>query len=124
MLETDWFEAAKASPGPFLFVAEAVFFYLREQEVRKALRQIADHFPGSEIVLDTVMRRALKGGNKDFAKKKMEVRFTWSIENPKEIDGWGIGLRLVESRSMFDVPDRLSPRVAHPTSRAWRTHSS
>jgi O-methyltransferase involved in polyketide biosynthesis len=107
-------ETVRRSPGPYFLVAETVFVYLEEAQVKDALGQIANGFPEVTIALDTVGRRAVDIGNKDFAKRKMAARFQWACEDPIAIQHWKIGLRLVESRTMADVPDCLWPRLPFP----------
>jgi hypothetical protein len=42
------------------------------------------------------------------------ARFEWACGGPREIERWNIGLRLVESRTMLDVPDGLRLRLSLP----------
>ena len=111
VLERGWVEEVRRSPGPYFFVAEAVFVYLREDEVKDALGRIARDFPGSIFAFDTATGRAVNSGNEDFARKRMQARFSWACSDPREIEGWNLGLRLVVSRTMADVPAPLNPKV-------------
>ncbi len=104
-------DAVRRGPGPYLFVAETVFVYLEEQQVKAALGQIAAAFPRATIVLDTVTRLGVDGGNRDFARREMAARFVWACDDPASIEGWNIGLRLSASRTMGDVPEGLWPRL-------------
>jgi O-methyltransferase involved in polyketide biosynthesis len=112
VLDPDWIAAVRQSPGPYFFVAETVFVYLKEHEVKAALAQIAENFPGVNIAFDTLGRRGVEGGNKDHARHKLEARFAWACNDPREIESWNIGLRLVESRSVADVPEPLQSRLS------------
>jgi O-methyltransferase involved in polyketide biosynthesis len=114
VLKPDWIEAVRRSPGPYFLVAETVFVYLEEAQVKDALGHIASGFPHVTIALDTLGRRAADSGNRDFARRKMAARFVWVCEDPIAIQQWNIGLRLVESRTVADVPDCLWPRLSLP----------
>jgi O-methyltransferase involved in polyketide biosynthesis len=114
VLDAGWMVSVRQSPGPYFFVAETVFVYLREQEVKAALAQIAGTFPSVSIAFDTTSRKAVDSGNRDHARQKMAARFAWACEDPRDIEGWNIGLRLVESRSIVDVPEPLKPRLSLP----------
>jgi O-methyltransferase involved in polyketide biosynthesis len=114
VLEADWIAAVRRSPPPYLLVAETVFVYLEEAQVKAALEQIARGLPGATIALDTAARRAVEGGNRDHAKLKIAARFAWACEDPRAIQDWGVGLQLVESRTVADVPDDLWPRLPLP----------
>lgn len=115
VVDPGWIETVRRSPGPYFFVAETVLIYLEEAQVRTALAQIARSFPAAGIAFDTVGRKGIEGGNKDHANRKLAARFAWACGDPHEIEGWEIGLRVAESRSMADVPDSLQPRLT------WKT---
>jgi O-methyltransferase involved in polyketide biosynthesis len=112
ILDSSWIAAVRQSPGPYCFVAEAVLIYLTEPEVKTALGQIAANFPGATIAFDTTTRKGIERGNKDHARRNLGARFVWACEAPGEIEGWKIGLRLVESHSMFEIPGTLRSRVS------------
>jgi O-methyltransferase involved in polyketide biosynthesis len=120
VLDADWMATVRQSTGPYFFVAEAVFVYLREQEVKTALAQIAGTFPCVNIAFDTTSRRAVEGANKDHERRKLGARFTWACEDPREIERWNIGLRLVESRTPVDVPEPLNSRLSLPMRTSFR----
>jgi O-methyltransferase involved in polyketide biosynthesis len=120
ILDSGWMAAVRLSPGPYCFVAETVFIYLTEQQVKAALAQIAGNFPSACIAFDTATLRAISRGNEDHARRKLEARFAWSCEDPREIERWKIGLRLVESRSPMDVPESLRSRLSLPMRAALR----
>ena len=119
ILDPGWMAAVRQSPGPYCFVAEAVFIYLTEEQVRGALAQIASNFPGVSIAFDTGIRKAMNHENEDHARRKLGARFAWACEDPEEIEGWKIGLRLVESRTIGDVPDSLRSRLSLPMRAAF-----
>jgi O-methyltransferase involved in polyketide biosynthesis len=120
IVDPGWMAAVRQSPGPYCFVAEGVFIYLTEQEVKAALAQIAGNFPRASIAFDTATLRAISYENKDHARRKLEARMAWACEDPREIERWKIGLRLVESRTLKDIPDSLGSRLSLPMRAAFR----
>jgi O-methyltransferase involved in polyketide biosynthesis len=124
VLDAGWMETVRACPAPYLFVAETVFIYLEEADVKSALAQIARNFPGAGIALDTGSRRAVTGGNKDFVRRKMAARFAWACDDPRTIESWNIGLRLIESLPLTDVPDPLRSRLSLPVRASFRLLNS
>jgi len=53
VLEDAWMEVVEIhSPRPFLFLAETVFVYLTEAQVKSLMLKLRDHFPGAELVFD------------------------------------------------------------------------
>ncbi len=120
VLDPGWMTAVRESPGPYCFVAEAVFIYLTQPEVKAALAQIAANFPRLSIAFDTTTRAVINHENNDHARRKLEARFAWACEDPREIELWNIGLRLVESRTLMNVPDSLRSRLPLPMRAALR----
>ncbi len=112
VLDPDWIEAVRRSPGPYFFVAETVLVYLPEPRVKDALSQIARSFPGATIAFDTANRGAVNRGNRDFVRRNIAARFAWACEDPIEIERWNIGLRLLESPIPRNVFDALKPRLS------------
>jgi O-methyltransferase involved in polyketide biosynthesis len=115
ILDSSWIAAVCQSPGPYCFVAEAVLIYLAEQDVKAALGQIAANFPGASIAFDTITSKVVERANKDHASKNLGARFAWACEAPEQIESWRIGLRLVASRSIGNVPATLRPRLSLST---------
>jgi O-methyltransferase involved in polyketide biosynthesis len=53
VLEDAWLEAVKVhSQHHFLFLAEGVFIYFTEAQVKQLVLTLRDHFPGAELVFD------------------------------------------------------------------------
>jgi O-methyltransferase involved in polyketide biosynthesis len=120
ILDPGWIAAVRQSPGPHCFVAEGVFVYLTEPEVKAALAQIAANFPHACIAFDTATLKGINHENQDHARRNLDARFRWSCEDPREIERWKIGLRLMESRSLMEVPDSLRSRLSLPLRAALR----
>jgi O-methyltransferase involved in polyketide biosynthesis len=112
VLDPGWMATVRQSPGPYFFVSEAVFIYLTEEEVKAALAQIAANFPGASIAFDTATRKGISHANKEHARRELGARFAWACEDPGEIERWKIGLCLVESRPLLDIPDSFRPRLS------------
>jgi O-methyltransferase involved in polyketide biosynthesis len=114
VLDPGWMAAVRESPGPYFFVAEAVFIYLTEPEVKAALARIAGNFPRAGIAFDTGTLKALSHENQEHARRHLDARFAWACEDPREVERWDIGLRLVESRSLADVTASVRSRLSLP----------
>ena len=120
VVDPRWMDAVRASPAPYCFVAEAVFIYLQEAEVKTTLAQIAANFPRASIAFDTATPRVVSHENQDHARRNLDARFTWSCQDPREIERWGIGWSLAESRTLMDIPGDLRRRLSLPLRAALR----
>lgn len=52
--------------------------------------------------------------------RALDARFSWAGEDPREMEHGKMGLRLVESRTLANVPDSLQQRLSLPMRAAFR----
>jgi len=106
MLEPAWLEAVRVHRGrPFLFLAEGVFMYFAEAQVKSLVLTLRDHFPGAELVFDAWRPFEIWLGN--FV---LGGLLRWGFWRGQELGGWGDGIRLLDEWGYFDRPEpRLHP---------------
>jgi O-methyltransferase involved in polyketide biosynthesis len=120
VLENAWLEAVKVhSPRPFLFLAETVFVYFTEAQVKSLVLTLRDHFPGAELVFDGWRPFEVWLGNRYFSLSNSQFTglLRWGFWRGQEIEGWGDpstslragGIRLLDEWGFFDQPE---PRLA------------
>jgi O-methyltransferase involved in polyketide biosynthesis len=107
VLDTDWFDTVSAARGPYLFVCEAVFVYLAEEQVRTVLSRLAHWFAGSVIAFDTAGAAMLRNQHRNGSMHAVAARMQWVCEDPLEVEPWG--LTLLQTRT-FATPQ---PEVAN-----------
>jgi O-methyltransferase involved in polyketide biosynthesis len=110
-----WLEAVKApedlavhSPHPILFLAETVFVYFTEAQVKSLILKLYHHFPGAELVFDACSPLHAWVTNRQISRSKLGARFKWGIWSSRKIEGWGAGIRLLNEWGFFDDP---TPRL-------------
>jgi O-methyltransferase involved in polyketide biosynthesis len=111
VLDPGWIAAVQANPGPYFFAAEAVLVYLNEPQVRQALGLIVGQFPGARIALDTAGGWIIANQHRHDTLKTMQARMTWACDDPRELERWGLGLRLRESRDLSQLPPAVRRTV-------------
>jgi O-methyltransferase involved in polyketide biosynthesis len=104
-LDEDWLTAVADRPGPYFFVADGVLTYLPEQQVTAALARLAQRFPGALIALDTYPRATYERQHKLAARKNMQARWQWAVDDPRTLER--LGLRVVESATITRPPAAL-----------------
>jgi O-methyltransferase involved in polyketide biosynthesis len=110
VLEDAWLEAVRVhSQRPFLFLAEAVFVYFTEAQVKLLVLALRDHFPGAELVFDGWKPFEIWVGNRHLSPCKFAGLMQWGIWYGQRIEGWGDGIRLLDEWGFFDQPE---PRLA------------
>jgi O-methyltransferase involved in polyketide biosynthesis len=106
VLEPAWLEAVRAHRGrPFLFLAEGVFMYFEEAQVKSLVLTLREQFPGAELVFDGWRPFEIWLGN-----RVLGGLLRWGFLRGQELEGWGDGIRLLDEWGYFDRPEpRLAP---------------
>jgi O-methyltransferase involved in polyketide biosynthesis len=117
VLEDTWLKAVAApaglkvqSPRPFLFLAETVFVYLIEAQVKSLVLTLRDHFPGAELVFDGWRPFEVWLGNRYLSNSQFAGIMHWGFWRGQELEGWGRqgtgdGIRLLDEWGYFDRPE-------------------
>ena len=126
VLEDTWLEAVSVhrlgnhpvGERPFLFLAEGVFAYFEEAQVKSLVLTLLNRFPGSEMVFDVFSPFGVWEFSLAVSRSKLSARLHWGIWHIQEIEGWGDpstsrragGIRLLDEWGFFDQPEpRLAP---------------
>jgi O-methyltransferase involved in polyketide biosynthesis len=110
VLETAWLEAVKVhSQRPYLFLAENVFVYFMEDQVKSLVLRLGDHFHGAELVFDGWTPFFVWLGNRQLSSSKFGGLLHWGFWRSKEIEDWGEGIHMLGQWGFFDKPE---PRMA------------
>jgi O-methyltransferase involved in polyketide biosynthesis len=100
----------------FLFLAEGVFVYFEEAQVKLFVQTLLERFPGAELVFEALSPYIVRMNNLRFALSKMGARFNWGLKRGKDIENWGQGICLLDEWRPFDNPE---PRLDHVR---WMRH--
>jgi len=98
---------------PFFFLAEGVFMYFEEEQVKSFVLWLRDHFPGAELVCDAFSPYIVRANNLRFriSSTKLSARYHWGLKNGEDIEGWGDEICLLDQWGIFDRPE---PRLPYP----------
>jgi O-methyltransferase involved in polyketide biosynthesis len=109
VLEPAWVDVVRASPGPYLFVAEAVLLYFTPDQVEQAITLIAANFPEAVLALDTGGQVMADAVNRNDVMRDMGARMTWICQDPAEVER--LGVRLLDSRTFAQPQPELRARM-------------
>ncbi len=113
-LEEAWLDAVAASrqegvhfPRPCLFLAETVFVYFTEDQVKSLVLRLCDRFPGAELVFDGWRPFEVWLGNRYFSLSSSPFAglMRWGFWRGQELEGWGDGIHLLDAWGFFDQPE-------------------
>jgi O-methyltransferase involved in polyketide biosynthesis len=112
VLEDAWLDTVNAhGQRPFLFLAETVFVYFAEVQVKLLVLRLRDHFLGAELVFDGWRPFEVWVGNRYLANSLGAGLMRWGLWRGQEIEGWGSAspaggsIRLLDEWSFFDLPE-------------------
>ena len=113
IFENTWMDAIPAQKrSPILFASEGVLVYFPEEQVKSLVLNLRNHFPGTELVIDTQSKYIVTMNNLRFklSRFKPSARFQWGFSRGKDIESWGAGIRLLHGCHIFDESE---PRLNH-----------
>jgi len=80
-----WFEAVPFDPEKgIIFLAAGVLHYLKEDQVKDLLADMAEHFPGGVFVFDYISRKNLRHGNTQIRMTQNDTAITFYMENAED----------------------------------------
>ena len=103
VLEEGWRDTIGSyGPRPFLFLAEGVFMYLTEAQVRRLVLTLRNRFPGAELVFDAYSPIHVLRHNLQYAAGSIQFPTRWGIWRGREMEAWGGGIRQLGEWGYFD----------------------
>jgi O-methyltransferase involved in polyketide biosynthesis len=125
VLNEVWIAAVKHdASNKILLIAEGLFPYFTEEEHRKIFRYLADHFPGQEMLFQTMAPSLIQGlvQYSNLSKMSTNVEICWGLEDSTQVsDLLDPRVRFVEEFPLLagryeQLPDpikqKLSPAAA------------
>ena len=108
--DESWFNALGGQPrGAWLFVAEGVFMYFAEAQVRSLVVGLRAHFPAAELVFDAFSPFIVRANNLRMSLSRMSARYHWGLSRGQDVERWAPGIHLLSEWFPFSRPE---PRLA------------
>jgi methyltransferase (TIGR00027 family) len=106
VLDSAWLsEIGAYRPRPALFLAEGVFMYFDEAQVKSLVLTMKEHFPGAELVFDAYSPFLRWSHNLRVARKRVGAHLHWALKDPQDLERWSDGIRLLDERFPFQYPE-------------------
>jgi len=118
VLDHRWIsDTAAIQNDKVLFLAEGLFMYLPEKEVKALFRKLATTFHNSQLVFETVHRKYTRGLRKKMVELKMKRNagtsagsaYTYGLRRAEDMEQYADNLKVSEEWSYFEEPD-LKPK--------------
>jgi methyltransferase (TIGR00027 family) len=106
VLESAWLDTVSAhSQRPFLFLAEGVFMYFEEAQVKSLVLTLRDRFPGAELVFDAFSPIMRWGHNIRVTRTRVGDHLHWALKHGQDLERWSAGIHLLDKRYPFQFPE-------------------
>lgn len=106
VLEDSWIEVVETHrQRPCLFLAEGVFMYFTEDQVKSLVLRLKEYFLGAELVFDAYSPFMRLAHNLRVIRKRIGTRLNWDLKHSQDLEGWGTGIRLLDERFPFQFPE-------------------
>jgi methyltransferase (TIGR00027 family) len=115
VLNYSWMDRLKERhQGPFLFLAEGLFMYLPQEDVKKLVIELHRTFPGSFLVCEMANSIIQKTPMKELTKFKMRNQlhlgkgafYSSGISNGKDVERWAHGIKYLGDWSYSDENEK------------------
>jgi methyltransferase (TIGR00027 family) len=120
VFDSGWLsEVGAHRPRPFLFLAEGVFMYFDNVQVKSLVLALHEHFPGAELVFDAYSPFLKWSHNLRVTRKRIGAHLHWALKHPKDLQGWSDlstslrtgSIRLLDDWGFFDDPTPRLDRI-------------
>lgn len=98
-----WLESVPRD-RPVAVVADGVFMFLTEQELRQLLSRIVAHFPTGQIAFNAATAFQVKLANRHPAVKRTGATLQWSFDDPRALEIFDPTLKFAEERMIIESP--------------------
>jgi methyltransferase (TIGR00027 family) len=109
VLNSAWLDTVSAhGQRPFLFLAEGVFMYFDEAQVKSLVLTLRDRFPGAELVFDAFSPFMRWAHNFKVTRTGIGAHLHWALKHGQDLERWSASIRLLDERFPFQYPE---PRI-------------
>jgi O-methyltransferase involved in polyketide biosynthesis len=90
---------------PALFLAEGVFPYFEEADVKRLVLALQERFPGAELIFDVMSPFMARLHNLELAAQGLGARLHWGLRQSRELEAWSPGIRLLDEWFYCNEPE-------------------
>jgi methyltransferase (TIGR00027 family) len=106
VLDNAWLDTVSTHrQRPFLFLAEGVFMYFDEAQVKSLVLALKEHFLGAELAFDAFSPLLNWANNLRVTLTKVGARSHWALKNGQDLERWSDGIRLLDERFPYQYPE-------------------
>ncbi len=106
VLECDWMDTVlSSSEGPWFFIAEGVFYYFSEAQIRPVILGLNSHFPGALVSFDVISPLQVLWSRFQPALNPGSAPIEWGLVRGSDIEKWHPDIHLLRQIYYLDRPE-------------------
>lgn len=94
--DSEWTEKIPVEEKQYLVIAEGLFMYLKEDEIKTLLSSIKTKIGHYTLIFDAYSVFTAKKVKAHPSIKRTGAKIYWGIDNPEELTGWKLGIRFID----------------------------
>lgn len=104
MFDLSWINQVKTDRRPVIFLAEGLFMYFTEKDLKPFFRELANRFPESEMFFEMLAPFMVGKSKRHETLKKIDSKaeFKWGLKDTSAMESWHPGIRFVEEWNYYD----------------------
>jgi O-methyltransferase involved in polyketide biosynthesis len=103
MFDPAWLDQVAAPAGtPVLVIAEGLFCYCEEGDIRKLFAAVAAHWPGAHVLFQSISPRYVGREADVEAVNLTRAKLRWGVQSGREVAAWQPGWRFVGEWAFID----------------------
>jgi O-methyltransferase involved in polyketide biosynthesis len=93
--EHEWLEKIPADKRQYIVIAEGLFMYLKEDEIKALLNDLKDRIDSYTLIFDAFSVYTAKNVKNQPSIKETGAKIHWGIDNPENLTKWGTGIHFI-----------------------------
>ncbi len=103
VLDTAWIDAlAVRESDSVLLLAEGLFCYFTEAELKSLLRSLVDRLPDAQLVFQSISPEFVQQQHRVPAINSTQAVFRWGIESGRELESWDSRIKFIDEWAFID----------------------
>lgn len=104
MFDLSWVEKINILNRPVIFLAEGLFMYFSEQDLRPFFCELIRKFPGAEMVFEMLAPLMVGRSRQHETLKRIDsqAEFRWGLKNSRDMEKWSHSIRFIGEWNYYD----------------------
>lgn len=104
MFDLSWIDGVKPDGLPVIFLAEGLFMYFSEEELKPFFCELAQRFPKSEMLFEMLAPFMVGKSQHHETLKKIDsqAEFKWGLRDSRDMESWHPAIRFIEEWNYYN----------------------